>query len=121
LIGEKFRAALGIAAPVDVAALAVQPIELIKRIAAAANIVNVSFRMGSPIRFGVLRISVRSISLLAFPNNRPSNPARWSLVFFKRSSNLSLRLLNQPARSIDPSGCGREWTVMGESDEAVAA
>jgi hypothetical protein len=73
LIGEKFRAALGIAAPVDVAALAVQPIELIKRIAAAANIVNVSFRMGSPIRFGVLRISVRSISLLAFPNNRPSN------------------------------------------------
>jgi hypothetical protein len=50
LIGEKFLAALGIAAPVDVAALAVQPTEFTKRIAAAANTVNVSFRMGSPIR-----------------------------------------------------------------------
>jgi hypothetical protein len=50
LTGEKFLAALGIAAPVDVAALAVQPTEFTKRIAAAANTVNVSLRMGSPIR-----------------------------------------------------------------------
>jgi hypothetical protein len=53
LIGEKFLAALGIAAPVDVAALAVQPAEFTKRIAAAANTVNASFRMGSPIRVSV--------------------------------------------------------------------
>jgi hypothetical protein len=62
LIGEKFRAALGIAAPVEVAALAVQPIEFTKRIAAAAKTVNVSFRMGSPIRvilFGL--VSPRSV------------------------------------------------------------
>jgi len=49
LIGEKFRAALGIAAPVDVAALALQLIEFTKRIAAAATTVNASLRMGSPV------------------------------------------------------------------------
>jgi hypothetical protein len=48
LIGEKFLAAFGMAAPVDVAAFALQPIEFTKRIAAAAKIVNVNFRMGSP-------------------------------------------------------------------------
>jgi hypothetical protein len=53
LIGEKFRAAPGIAAPVEVAALAVPPIEFIKRIAAAATTVNASLRMGSPARVGV--------------------------------------------------------------------
>jgi len=80
LIGEKLRAALGIAAPLNVAALAVQPIELMKRIAAAANIVKVSFRMGSPIRFGVIRISVRSISLSAFPESSiESGPPQFGL------------------------------------------
>jgi hypothetical protein len=54
LIGEKFRAAPGIAAPVDVAALALQPIEFTKRIAAAATIVNASLRMGSPCPVGVI-------------------------------------------------------------------
>jgi hypothetical protein len=54
LIGEKFRAALGMAAPVDVAALALQPIGFTKRIAAVANTVNASLRMGSPVRVGVI-------------------------------------------------------------------
>jgi hypothetical protein len=53
LIGEKFRAAPGIAAPVDVAALAVKPIEFTKRMVAVANTVNASLRMGSPVQVGV--------------------------------------------------------------------
>jgi hypothetical protein len=73
LIGEKFRAALGIAAPVEVAALAVQPIEFTKRIAAAAKTVNVSFRMGSPIRVILFGLVIPSISLSVFSDNRPSD------------------------------------------------
>jgi hypothetical protein len=49
LIGEKFLAELGIAASVEVAALAVQPTGFTKRIVAAVNAVNASFRMGSPL------------------------------------------------------------------------
>jgi hypothetical protein len=55
LTGEKFRAALGIAAPVDVAALAVTPIEFTERTTNAAIAVNVSFRMNSPFGVGILR------------------------------------------------------------------
>jgi hypothetical protein len=78
LIGEKFRAALGIAAPLKVVALAVQPTELMKKIAAAANIVKVSFRMGSPVR-----VSGPRDNLSAPPDHRPSNPSERNSVFLK--------------------------------------
>jgi hypothetical protein len=77
-IGEKFRAAPGIAAPVNVEALALQPIEFTKRIAAAANTVNVSCRMGSPIRVSDCSHGVASISLSIFLNYRPSAGIRFS-------------------------------------------
>jgi hypothetical protein len=89
LIGEKFLAAPGMAAPVDVAAFAVQPIEFTKRITAAAKTVNVSFRMGSPIRVAItFRVNVRSISLSVLIFNRPSNRPDRNLVFHANFKNL---------------------------------
>jgi hypothetical protein len=89
LIGEKFRAALGIAAPVDVAALALQLIEFTKRIAAAAATVNASLRMGSPVGLVSLSgqrpafgLASRAISLSIFPNNGPSIGRARVLNFF---------------------------------------
>jgi hypothetical protein len=111
LIGEKFLAALGMAALVDVAAFAVQPIEFTKRIVAAAKTINVSFRMSFPIR-----VSVHSISLFVLPFDRLSNGLDRNLVFHAISRFFSCLRLNRSAGPIDTRGCGREWAMTGGSD-----
>jgi hypothetical protein len=93
LIGEKFRAAPGMAAPVNEAALAVQPIEFIKRIVAAANIINVSLRMKSPVRFSDRSTgSLRSVY--------PFSP----IIVHQPEFDLAIRLRKFSAPVVEPAG-----------------